>query len=267
MSLHRGGMKSGSAGLSWLRGLAALLVLGIALSACKREEAPRQADSGDLVQQLSGVWTTAENAGTDDAETVYLLDPRADGSLRIVRDGEWVANVVEDVDPDARTVLVRRNDDTSPKELLTFKAVHAEADPSKAFHLRLTYGNGQVHELGYVRRLSTADMASIEEAARRAKGEAQVGAVPAVAEVAECAQVHSTRMRLVCGSDELRRLHLDYRENFALLGQRFPEDDVQSTLAAAEKQLENCRDAACVRKAYQDWETYLGDNYHLFDAY
>ena len=83
---------------------------------------------------------------------------------------------------------------------------------------------------------------------------------------AQCARAVSARMRRVCGSDELRRLHWANREHFALLRERFP-DDAATVQQAAERQLEACPDAACLARAYRDWETYLGDNYDLFDAY
>lgn len=254
---------------------AAVLPLCVAFSACKRDKPPERADSAELVQQLSGVWATSANAGTDDAETVYLIDPQADGALRIVRDGEWVANTNEGVDPVAQTVVVRHDTATGPEETLTFKAVHEDGDAAKSFHLRLTYGNGQAEELGYVRRLSASDRAAIAWASRKSSAEAGTGenaadpdaTLSAVAAMRDaCANAVSARMRAVCGSDGLRRLHWAYREHFALLNARFPSD-ARSVQLAAERQLEACADAACLRKAYQDWETYLGENYDLFDAY
>lgn len=91
-----------------------------------------------------------------------------------------------------------------------------------------------------------------------------IAAIAATTE--ECARAVSARMRRVCGSDELRRLHWANREHFALLRERFPED-ARTVELAAERQLEACPDAACLAGAYRDWETYLGDNYDLFDAY
>lgn len=254
---------------------AALLALCVACSACKRDTLPKRADAAELVEQLSGVWATSDNAGTDDAETVYLIDPQADGALRIVRDGEWVANTNEDVDPVAQTVVVRRETATGPEETLTFKAVREDGDAAESFHLRLTYGNGQVQVLGYVRRLSTGDRETIARALRKSSAiardgedaadpDAMLSAVAAMRD--ECANAISARMRAVCGSDELRRLHWAYREHFALLNKRFPSD-ARPVQLAAERQLEACADAACLRKAYADWGTYLGENYDLFDAY
>lgn len=238
--------------------MAACLCLG---SGCRRDAAAAAPTVGAdaavaadaaLVADLEGVWATSENAGTDDAETVFVIELVAAGKLHISRDGAALDAQVEDGDPVQNTVALRHQTDGGPVDTLTFRKVEDE-NGTGGFSLNLTYGNGQSQALGFVRRLSARDRATLAAAfAEPAQSVAAAGA--------DCAAATAFRARAICADEGLREQDGMLAERFEFLVMRNAADG-ESTRAAATKQLDACNDSACLRDAYAQWIAYLDENY------
>lgn len=205
-----------------------------------------------LVADLEGVWATNENAGTDDAETVYVIESVEGGKLRLTRDGNALDTQVEDADPVQNTVALRHQVDGGLVETLTFRKVEDE-NGAGGFSLNLTYGNGQKQALGFVRRLSARD--------REAVANAFAGpAAPVAGAGTDCDAATTYRARTICADAGLREQDALLAERFGFLAAR-GTIDAESTRAAAMKQLDACNDSGCLRAAYAQWIAYLDENY------
>lgn len=202
-----------------------------------------------LVADLEGIWATSENAGTDDAETVFAIESVADGKLRISRDGVALDAQVEDADPVQNTVTVRHQIDGGLAETLTFRKVEDE-NGTGGFSLSLTYGNGQKQALGFVRRLSARDRETL----------AAAFAPPEQAAVDPCLAVPTFRARMLCENPDLRELDEKLTEYLDFIAHR-GTNDAEATRAAATKQLDACNNRGCLYDVYAKWVSYLEGNY------
>lgn len=212
-----------------------------------------------LVADLEGVWATSENTDSDDAETVYVIGPVEGAKLRITRDGTALDAQVEDADPDQSTVTLREQSAGGPVETLTFRKMEDESG-SGGFNLKLTYGNGQVEALGFVRRLSERDRQTLAAAFATAEQPAVDGGAGAE----DCPSATTFRARTVCGDADLREQDALLMERFKFLTGR-GSFDYESTREAAIKQLDACSNSDCLRKVYAQWSTYLDENYDAGD--
>ncbi len=202
-----------------------------------------------LVADLEGVWATNENAGTDDAETVYVIESLEGRRLRLTRDGNALDTQVEDADPAQNTVTLRHQVDGGLVEMLTFRKVEDE-NGTGGFSLSLTYGNGQKEALGFVRRLSARDRETL----------ATAFAPPAQTAVDACLAVPTFRARMLCENQDLREQDEKLTEYFDFIAHRGP-NDAEATRAAATKQLDACNNRGCLYDVYAKWVTYLEGNY------
>jgi len=234
------------------------------LAACRQEAetdpaaaAPeREQPSAERFQQsLEGLWSTEENEG-DDAETLYAFEWRAEGGLRVVRDGAWLDGKVEDVDLDNGTLAPHVTSDTGPSETVTVRKV-PDPDTPDAFSLRITWGGGQSEALGFVRRLTARDREEIAEAIRTAGRQGDVACDTD-------APAGSVRAALVCGHEEFGALDAAMRKQFKELADRYPDGD--RTVEAATRQLDACGTPTCLRAAYAQWQAYFDENYDLGDV-
>ena len=228
---------------------------------CKRDDAQPAPDDAAapaavavdadaaLVADLEGVWATSENAGTDDAETVYVIESTGAGKLRLTRDGNALETQVEDADPAQNTVTLRHQIDSGLAETLTFRKVEDE-NGTGGFSLSLTYGNGQKEALGFVRRLSTSDRETL----------ATAFAPPAQAAVDPCLSVPTFRARMLCENPDLREQDEKLTDYFDFIAHRGP-NDAEATRAAATNQLDACNNRGCLYDVYAKWITYLEGNY------
>lgn len=251
---------------TWWCGLVVALGVGV-LSGC----GPSAPDSGidsvgpdladtpqtqDLERSLDGIWSTGLSQG-DDAETIYAIQWQDAYGLRILRDGVWLAGAVEDVDVDNQTLAFRVTRENGPDETVTLRKVQ-DAMSGSGFTLRVTWAQGQVETLGFVRRLTERDRQELVLAIR------QADVLPEAVACGGDAPADSLRATLACSEIEFAELDQSLRTQLVELSARYPDGD--RTAAAVVKQLDACKTAECLRDAYAQWQTYFDDNYDLGDV-
>jgi hypothetical protein len=129
----------------------ALLLLCLVLASCGKPKADDpHARSAALLEDVSGVWSTAN-------EELITIDYR-NNVLRVVMQGDPKDVQLGEVDPDNETVnLLMRKADDNKQVIWTLQRVW-EKDKSK-FHLKLTTDGGHAEDLGFVRKMTADDIA------------------------------------------------------------------------------------------------------------
>ena len=252
-----------------------LLALLFCLAACHRDGASAAAAANDsagaaisasdaLLNDMEGVWVTSDHAGTDDAETVYIIQRQGQGLRLFVNEEEWKVTI-DDIDDTAGTVALV-HEANGPKEILTLRKVPATPAEGEGHHLSVTFGLGQTEQLGFVRRISPADLAhmrEIEADAQRAAAstddddedddESDEGGV-------DCDPPDGFRNQQLCTDNALLEQHETLVARFETLIQA-ETADIGSTEAAAWKQLDACTSRRCLIDGYAHWLDYLEKNY------
>ncbi|MDR7194035.1 hypothetical protein [Luteimonas terrae] len=207
-------------------------------------------------RSLDGIWSTGVSQG-DDAETIYAIQWQDAYGLRILRDGAWLAGAVEDVDVDNQTLAFRVTRENGPDETVTLRKVQ-DATSGAGFTLRVTWAQGQVETLGFVRRLTERDHQELVLAIR------QAAVLPQAVACGGDAPVGSLRATLACSEIEFAELDRSLRTQLVELSARYPDGD--RTAAAVVQQLDACTTPACLRDTYAQWQVYFDENYDLGDV-
>ena len=218
--------------------------------------APADAPSPEqqLLVDLEGVWVAPSDPGTDDSATMYMVQREGDTLKMFVDEDEWDV-VIDDIDAGAGTVaLVHEN--TGRKEILTLRRVPAEE--GDGHRLGITFGAGQYELLGFVRRISPADLRRIEAIRSVADAGDADGDSPEFG--IDCEQPSGFREAEVCKDPALQAQHHSVSSRFDTLSARGMAD-IEATTAAAWKQLDACRTRQCLSTGYAEWVSYLDDNY------
>ncbi|WP_159679851.1 hypothetical protein [Luteimonas sp. 9C] len=210
----------------------------------------------DLERSLDGIWST-DRSQSDDAETIYAIQWQDADGLRILRDGVRLAGGVEDVDVANQTLAYRVTRENGPDETVTLRKVQ-DAASGEGFRLRVTWAQGQVETLGFVRRLTERDHQELVLAIR------QADVLPEAVACGGDAPADSLRATLACSESEFGELDRSLRTQLVELSARYPDGD--RTAAAVVKQLDACTTPECLRDAYAQWQTYFDDNYDLGDV-
>ncbi len=208
---------------------------------------------------MEGVWATAKKAGTDDDETVYIVQRDA-GALRFFRGANIeIPAVIEDVDIANASVTVRYEQD-GLTQVLTFQRINADNSvKSDGFGMRLTYGNGRYDELRFVRRLAAADLDVIRRIRERDR-EIVAKSARLLSTGVDCNSPSGFRADMVCDDFEIREKQEALMSLFDHLSFDYPVD-IKSTEAAAWKQLDACKTKACLESGYMQWVRYLETSY------
>lgn len=251
--------------------LALLLTVMTGLAACKptvdsdvvEASLPDVSLDREFIDSLQGVWATNVSNG-DDAETVVMLSPDDEHGLLVVHDGVWWPASVEDVDRDNGTVAVVTRHPYNPEETLTFRKRDAGGEaPEGSFFLQLTYGAGQMTQLGFVRRLTARDRVDIARIVGEGPHEGTRGDGSLLQDACDADNLPNLRATLACNDRDFAEMDVNIRKQFAELGERYP--DSASTVASAEKQLDACASRRCLTEAYASWQSYFDQNYDLAD--
>jgi len=251
---------------TWWCGLVLALGVGV-LSGCGPSSPDSSVDSvgpdvadspqaEDLERSLEGIWSTGVSRG-DDAETIYAIEWLSSGGLRILRDGSWLEGVVEDVDPDQQTLAFRITRENGPDETMTLRRMQ-DATSAEGVRLRVTWAQGQVETLGFVRRLTDRDRQEIVLEIR------QSAVLPEAVACGGDAPAGSLRATLACSQSDFAELDRGMRTQLVELSARYPDGD--RTAAAVVQQLDACKTPECLRDAYAQWQTYFDENYDLGDV-
>ncbi len=210
-----------------------------------------------LLVDLEGVWAAPSDPGTDDGATMYMVQREGDTLKMFVDEDEWDV-VIDDIDAGAGTVaLVHEN--TGQKEILTLRRVQAEE--GDGHRLGITFGAGQYELLGFVRRISPADLKRIE-AIRANGGEALSADYEGLSRgQINCASPRTYREGQLCADKEvLKKENALGRYFWLLINEK--QIDIESTQAAARRQLDDCRTRECLLSTYDHWLDYLDENYN-----
>lgn len=221
--------------------------------------APAVSPDRQLLIDMEGVWSTHESEGTDDSEDIYVLWLE-DGVLRVFLDqggmAEWTFDV-DDIDAGNGTVTLKRAVQ-GLEEIITLRRVMADEQEGGGHHLTITYGNGQRSELGFVRRISPADIGKMQAVRRDEK--AGLVAVQDEQDGLACASPEGFYESSVCQDAALRQEHRKLKSIFQALKDR-GRADIEATEAAAWKQLRACKAKQCILDIYSEWNSYMIVNY------
>lgn len=221
--------------------------------------APAVAPEQQLMEDLDGVWSTADDPEGSGDETVYIVRHEGETLRMFVGGEEWPLSV-DDVDVDAGTIALVRGAGAA-RQVVTLRKIPAADKPEGGHFLRITFDNGQYRELGFVRRISPADLQRIAEI-RGHGGKVETSGSPGLSDdQIDCGSPKTYRQGQLCADPAVLAKENALGRYFAILIEE-KHVDIASTQAAARRQLDDCRTRQCLMSAYDQWLDYLDENYN-----